>query len=46
MASKRMMKLICVIAVLAMAGVANAAIVADFDDLTLTPESYWNGSDG
>ena len=46
MASKRMMKLICVIAVLAMAGVANAAIIADFDDLTLVPESYWNGSDG
>lgn len=45
MVSKRVMSLIC-LAVLVVAGVANAAIVADFDDLTLAPESYWNGSDG
>jgi hypothetical protein len=33
------------ITILAAAGVAHADI-ADFEDLALTPESYWNGSDG
>ena len=36
---------ICLTAVLAMASVLNADIVT-FEDLTLPPESYWNGSDG
>ena len=45
MASRRMMSLVCVIGVFAMAGAAGAAIVTDFEDLTLAPESYWNGSD-
>ncbi len=35
---------ICPIVVLTIAGAASAAI-ATFDDLTLSPESYWNGSD-
>lgn len=38
--------LICLIAVLAMTGVSTAADIANFDDLSLGPESYWNGSDG
>jgi len=38
------MSLVC-LAVLAMASITNAAIVADFDDLNLAPESCWNGSD-
>lgn len=37
--------LICLIAVLAITGVSTAADIANFDDLTLAPESYWNGSD-
>ncbi len=41
MASGRMMSLILVFA---FAGVAGADI-AGFDDLSLAPESYWNGSD-
>lgn len=45
MASKRLMCLVLIIGVFAMAGAAGAAIVTDFDDLTLAPESYWNGSD-
>jgi hypothetical protein len=40
----RLWGLICLIAVLA-AAVAHADI-ADFEDLALTGESYWNGSDG
>ena len=46
MASGRLMSLIFVIGIFAMAGAAGAAIVTDFEDLTLAPESYWNGSDG
>jgi hypothetical protein len=42
MASGRMMSLILVFI---FAGVAGADI-ANFDDLSLAPESYWNGSDG
>jgi len=37
--------LACVIMVFAAADVSHASI-ADFEDLTFTPESYWNGSDG
>lgn len=37
--------LVCLIAVLAPAGLVRAE-VADFEDLVLTPESYWNGADG
>ncbi len=36
--------LVCLIAVLATVSFANAEI-ATFEDLTLPPESYWNGSD-
>ncbi len=36
---------VCLIIVLLMMNVANADI-ATFDDLILSPESYWNGSDG
>ncbi len=42
MASGRMMSLILVFI---FAGIAGADI-ANFDDLSLAPESYWNGSDG
>ena len=37
--------LVCLMIVLAMINFANADI-ATFEDLTLPPESYWNGSDG
>jgi hypothetical protein len=40
------MSLVFVIGILATTGAADAAIVTDFEDLTLAPESYWNGSDG
>jgi hypothetical protein len=40
------MSLVFVIGIFAMAGAAGAAIVTDFEDLTLGPESRWNGSDG
>ena len=46
MASRRLISLVCVMGVFAMAGAAGAAIVTDFEDLTLAAESYWNGSDG
>ncbi len=42
MASRRLMSLILAFAI---AGIAGADI-ANFDDLSLAPESYWNGSDG
>ena len=42
MASVRMMSFILIFA---FAGVAVAGVVS-FDDLSLAPESYWNGSDG
>jgi hypothetical protein len=35
---------ICIIIVLAIVNMANA-VTATFDDLTLSPETYWNGSD-
>jgi len=35
---------ICIIVVFTIAGTSNAEI-ATFDDLVLSPESYWNGSD-
>ncbi len=38
--------LICLIVVLAITGVSTAADIANFDDLSLEPNSYWNGSDG
>lgn len=37
--------LACLATVFAAAG-ASLADIADFEDLVLTPESYWNGSDG
>ena len=37
--------LVCFIALLVSAAIAHADI-ADFEDLVLTPESWWNGSDG
>ena len=37
--------LVCLIFVLAISGIANA-VIADFDDLSLAADSYWNGSDG
>lgn len=48
MASRRLMRFrlfTCLIGVLAIGCVAHGAI-ANFDDLPLAPESYWNGSDG
>ncbi len=42
MASRRMMSLVLVFAIASVAG----ADIANFDDLSLAPESYWNGSDG
>ena len=36
---------VCLVTILSAAGVAHARI-ADFEDLALAPESYWNGSDG
>lgn len=42
MASRRVVSLIVVLTV---SSVSNAGI-ATFDDLSLAPESYWNGSDG
>ncbi len=47
MASGRLMKfenLVCLIAALTIISTANADI-ATFEDLSLPPESYWNGSD-
>jgi len=47
MASERLMKfrnLVCLIAALTIVSTANADI-ATFEDLSLPPESYWNGSD-
>ena len=43
MASRRVMSLIVVLAV---TGAASAAMISDFEDLILAPQSYWNGSDG
>jgi hypothetical protein len=45
MASRKIMSLVFVIGVFTIAGAAGAAIVTDFEDLTLAAESYWNGSD-
>jgi hypothetical protein len=42
--AKKLKHLVCLIAVSAVAGSANAEI-ATFEDLNLPPESYWNGSD-
>ncbi len=42
MASRRLVSLILVLVI---SGVSTATI-ATFDDLSLAPESYWNGSDG
>jgi hypothetical protein len=42
MVSRRVVSLIVVLAV---TGAASAAMVADFEDLILAPQSYWNGSD-
>jgi hypothetical protein len=47
MASRRVIKiknLVCLTVVLAAASIANAYI-ATFEDLSLAPESFWNGSD-
>lgn len=38
--------LICLIAVLATTGVSTATDIANFEDLSLDANSYWNGSDG
>ncbi len=42
----RLRNLICLIVILAITSVSTAAEIANFDDLSLEPESYWNGSDG
>ena len=42
MVTKRVMSLIFTLAICSFAG----ADIANFDDLSLAPESYWNGSDG
>jgi len=42
----RLRNLICLIVALAITGVSTAADIANFDDLSLDPNSYWNGSDG
>jgi len=41
----RLRNLICLIVALAITGVSTAADIANFDDLSLDPNSYWNGSD-
>ena len=45
MASVRVMRFVLCIIVFATGGTAGAAVVSDFEDLSLGPESYWNGSD-
>ena len=48
MASSRLMRfrtVMCLI-VFGIAGAASGAEIADFEDLSLDPNSYWNGSDG
>ena len=35
---------VCLVALIVVAGLAQATI-SDFEDLSLAPESYWNGSD-
>lgn len=48
MKGKRMRMGMCIIGLWVCVGSvwANLVPVADFDDLSLAPESYWNGSDG
>ena len=38
--------LICLAVILMTVSVSNAEDIANFDDLSLEPNSYWNGSDG
>jgi len=38
--------LICLMVVLSMCGASSAADIANLDDLSLEPNSYWNGSGG
>ena len=45
MASVRVVSFAFEILVFVIAGAAEAAVVSDFEDLSLGPESYWNGSD-
>ena len=40
-----MKSLVNIMIVLALTGIAGASVVADFDDLTLTADTHWNGSD-
>ncbi len=46
MASERVMRGVCVLIVCAFAGALEAQTVADFEDLVLQEQSYWNGADG
>jgi hypothetical protein len=45
MASEKVMRFVLCITVFATGGAASAAVISDFEDLTLGAESYWNGSD-
>ncbi len=45
MASEKVMRFVLCITVFATGGAASAAVISDFEDLTLGSESYWNGSD-
>jgi hypothetical protein len=40
------MRGLCIVLVLGVCGLVKAEGIADFEDLTLGPESHWNGSDG
>ncbi len=42
----KQVSLVMVVICVSMANVGVAGVIADFEDLSLAPESYWNGSDG
>jgi len=46
MASEKVMRGLCIVLVLGFCGLVKAEKITDFEDLTLGPESHWNGSDG
>jgi hypothetical protein len=46
MASEKVMRGLCIVLVFGVCGLVKADGITDFEDLTLGPESYWNGSDG
>ena len=46
MASEKVMRGLAAVFVFLVCGVVRAEEITDFEDLTLGPQSYWNGSDG